>query len=194
MSARLSNGIVIGLVEDLRDPEGLGRVRVRYPYLDNQLSDWARLATLMAGDGRGSFFRPEPGDEVLMAFEQGDPRRPYVLGGLWSKATPPPEDDGSAEQNNWRFFKSLSGHLFIFDDTSGQEKIDIIDKDGLRRVTIDSANGKIEVISSQGDVEVKAAAGEVKIEALNVTIAAQASLTLRCNGPTTIEGSPVAIN
>ena len=70
----------------------------------------------------------------------------------------------------------------------------MIDKDGLRRVTIDSANGKIEVSCTQGDVEVSAATGQVKVEAVNISIEAQASLTLRCNGPTTIEGNPVAIN
>jgi uncharacterized protein involved in type VI secretion and phage assembly len=189
-----SNGILIGIVDDLQDPEGLARVRVRYPYLGDQKSDWARLAVPMAGDGRGTFFRPEVGDEVLVAFEQRDPRRPYVLGSLWSQADPPPEDDGQAAQNNWRFIQSRSGHIILLDDTAGQEKIELIDKDGLRRVTIDSANGKIEVICSQGDVKVSAAAGEVRVEGLTVVVEAQTSLTLRSSGPTTIEGNPVAIN
>ena len=194
MAGNRSNGIVIGIVDDLRDPEGLGRVRVRYPHLGNQLSDWARLAMPMAGNGRGTYFRPEKGDEVLMAFEHGDPRRPNVLGALWSQADPPPEDDGQAVQNNWRFIQSRSGHIILLDDTDGQEKIELIDKDGQRRVKIDSANGKIEVTCTQGNVEVSAAAGEVKVEALTVLVEAENSLTLRCNGPTTIKGNPVAIN
>ena len=189
-----SNGIVIGIVDDLRDPDGLGRVRVRYPHLDNQVSDWARLASPMAGNGRGLFFRPEIGDEVLMAFEHGDPRRPNVLGALWSQVDPPPEDTGQDVQNNRRLIKSRSGHIICFDDTNGQEKIELIDKDGLRRVTIDSANGKIEVTCTQGDVEVSAAAGEVKISALTVLIEAETSLTLDCKGAITIKGNPVAIN
>jgi uncharacterized protein involved in type VI secretion and phage assembly len=194
MAERGSNGIVIGIVADLKDPAGLGRVRVRYPYLDNQMSDWARLAATMAGNGRGTFFRPEVDDEVLVAFENGDPRRPYVLGSLWSQADPPPEDEGSAADNNWRFIQSRSGHIILLDDTAGSEKIELIDKDGLRRVKIDSANGKIEVTCTQGDVKVSAGTGEVRIEALTVVIEAQASLTLKSNGPTTIEGNPVAIN
>src|SRR5690242_926559 len=103
------NGIVIGLVKDLEDPQNLGRVRVTFPYLDDQLSDWARLVTPMAGKDRGVFFRPEVGDEVLVAFELGDVRRPYVLGALWSTTDTPPPDDGKAKDNNWRFIKSRKG-------------------------------------------------------------------------------------
>ena len=84
MGGQQVNGIVIGLVTDLADPENLGRVRARYPYLGDEISDWARLVTPMAGKDRGVFFRPEVGDEVLVAFELGDVRRPYVLGSLWS--------------------------------------------------------------------------------------------------------------
>jgi uncharacterized protein involved in type VI secretion and phage assembly len=88
------NGIVVAIVDDLNDQDDLGRVRVRYPHLNDEISDWARVATPMGGKGRGLFFRPEKNDEVLVAFELGDPRRPYIVGGLWSKADPPPEDDG----------------------------------------------------------------------------------------------------
>jgi uncharacterized protein involved in type VI secretion and phage assembly len=194
MAQNGSNGIVIGVVIDLEDPAGLGRVRVRYPHLGDKPSDWARLASPMAGDRRGFFFRPEVEDEVLVAFEHGDPRRPYVLGALWSQADPPPPEGGSARENNWRFIQSRSGHIVLLDDTVGSEKIELIDKDGLRRVKIDSANGNIEVTSSQGNIEVKAEAGEVKVQGVTVVVQAQTSLTLKCDGPTTIKGSPVAIN
>jgi uncharacterized protein involved in type VI secretion and phage assembly len=154
--------IMAAEVADLDDPEKLGRVRVRYPHLDNQLSDWARLVTLMAGPDRGVFFRPQQGDEVLVALEHNDPRRPYILGSMWSKVDTPPRDDGQPTQNNWRFFKSRSGHIIKLDDTQGKEKIEIIDKDGARKVVIDSAAQKIQVICDSGDVEVKAGAGSVK--------------------------------
>jgi uncharacterized protein involved in type VI secretion and phage assembly len=210
MAQTRSNGIVVGLVDDLEDPAGLGRVRLRFPHLDGELSDWARLAAPMAGDGRGTFFRPEVGDEVLCAFEHGDPRRPYVVGALWSQADPPPSGGGSARENNWRFIQSRSGHIILLDDTAGQEKIELIDKDGQRRVKIDSANGKIEVTCTQGNVEVSAEAGEVKVKGVTIvveaqstltltsngtaTVEAQGNLTLRSNGITTIRGSSVAIN
>ena len=79
------NGIVIGVVVDLDDPEQLGRVRVKFPHLNDEVSDWSRLATPLGGKDRGWFLRPEKDDEVLVACEQGDPRRTYVVGSLWKK-------------------------------------------------------------------------------------------------------------
>lgn len=191
---RNTNGIVIGLVIDLKDEENIGRVKVKYPHWEDQPSDWARIAAPMAGNGRGTFFRPEVGDEVLVAFEHGEPRRPYIIGALWSKADPPPQDDGDAEKNNWRFIKSRSGHIILLDDTQGKEKIVFVDKDNLRKVIIDSANSKIEVICDQGNVEVKASAGDVKVEAINVSIKATAELKLEATGNVTIKGAMVNIN
>ncbi len=188
------NGIIIGLVSDLNDPEGLGRVKVKFPTLNDEESDWARLAMPMAGSDRGTFFRPEVKDEVLVAFEHGDARRPYVVGSLWSKTDKPPKDDGNATQNNWRFIQSRSGHIIKLDDTQGQEKIEIIDKDGAHKIVIDSANKKIQVICDTGDVEVKAGAGTVKIEALTVEIKATANMTLEASGTMTIKGATVNIN
>jgi uncharacterized protein involved in type VI secretion and phage assembly len=191
---RTSNGIVIGLVIDLKDEEGIGRIKVKYPHLEDQPSDWARLAAPMAGNKRGTFFRPEVGDEVLVAFEHGEPRRPYIVGALWSKKDPPPDDLGDAEKNDVRLIESRSGHRIILDDTQGKEKIVFIDKDDLRKVVIDSANSKIEVICEQGNVEVKAAAGDVKVEAVNVSIKATAELKLEATGNVTIKGALVNIN
>lgn len=195
MDDRQTNGMLVGIVSDLNDPERLGRVKVKFPTLDYQESDWVRLATPMAGANRGVFFRPEKDDEVLIGFECGDPRRPYMLGALWSTADKPPPDDGQPTSNNWRFIQSRSGHIIKLDDTRGGEKIEVIDKDGLRRVVIDSANSKVQVTCRQGDVEVEAAAGSVTLKALTITVEATNNLTLKCNaGPVTIQGSVVNIN
>ena len=188
------NGIVIGVVMDLDDPDRIGRVRVKYPHLGDEPSDWARIATPMAGKDRGAFFRPEKDDEVLVAFEHGEPRRPYVIGALWSKVDTPPPHDGSATDNNWRFLKSRSGHVIKLDDTKGSEKVEIIDKDEKRRVVIDSANSKIQVICEQGDVEVQAKSGSVKVEAMTVEIKSKANMTLEASGTMTIKGATVNIN
>jgi uncharacterized protein involved in type VI secretion and phage assembly len=179
------SSIVIGVVADLNDPEGLGRVRVTYPYLNDQLSDWARLVTLMAGGGRGAFFRPEKGDEVLVGFEHCDPRRPYVLGGLWSTVDKPPVKNDQPTKNNVRQITSRSGHVLRFDDTQGQERIELIDKNGARKVIIDSASQKIQVICDSGDVEVSAGKGKVKVNATTVEIVA--------SGGVTIEGATVEV-
>ena len=188
------NGIVIGLVKDLEDPQNLGRVRVTFPYLDDQLSDWARLVTPMAGKDRGVFFRPEVGDEVLVAFELGDVRRPYVLGALWSTTDTPPPDDGKAKDNNWRFIKSRKGHIVKLDDTEGKEKIEIIASDGKRKIVFDVAGEKIEVTCDTGDIEVSAPSGDVKVNAKNVEIKASADMKLQADGTMTIKGATVNIN
>lgn len=187
--------LMIGVVIDLEDPEGLGRVKVRFPELEDQESDWARLVAPFAGNGRGAFFRPEVDDEVLVGFEHGDKRRPYVLGGLWSTTDPPPADDGRATENNWRFITSRSGHVIKLDDTSGQELIEIVTNDGERRVVLDTAGSKIEVVSETGDVEVKATAGKVKVEALDVEVKGQTSVKveaptveLKAQGQMTVDG------
>lgn len=195
MGERAENGIVVGVVCDLNDTDNLGRVRVKYPHLGGQVSDWARLATPMAGAGRGVFFRPEKDDEVLVGFEHGDPRRPYILGSLWSQVDKPPKDDGQKTQNNWRFIQSRSGHIVKLDDTSGKEKIEIIDKDSKRRIVIDSANRRIQILcdSAAGDIEIKAPLSDVKIEAATITVKATTSLTLESDGVVTISGK-TAVN
>lgn len=188
------NGIVIGLVIDLEDPENLGRIRVKYPYLGDAPSDWARLVTPMAGKDRGMFFRPEVDDEVLVAFELGDVRRPYILGSLWSTTDTPPPDDGQAKKNNWRFIKSRNGHIVKLDDTQGKEKIEIIGSDGQRQIVFDIAAQKIQVTCDTGDIEVSAAAGKVKVDALTVEIKASGNMTLEATGTMTIKGATVNIN
>lgn len=194
MPAQQDYGVVIGLVSDLRDPDGLGRVRVKYPHLGGQLSYWARLVAPMAGKDRGAFFRPEVDDEVLVVFEQGDPRRPCILGSLWSQPDPPPADDGQPSQNNWRFIRSRSGHLVKLDDTDGKERIEIVGKGDGHRVVIDVANKKIQVKCDSGDVEVSATSGTVKVEAKTVEVKSGGDMTLEATGQMTIKGATVNIN
>jgi len=188
------HGVLIGIVSDLEDPERIGRVKVTYPTLNDQESDWIRLIAAGAGKDRGLFFRPEKGDEVIVVFEQGDPLRAYVLGGVWSGEDPPPKDDGDAKANNWRFVRSRSGHVIKLDDTEGAELVEIVDKDGQRRVVLDSANKKIQVICQQGDVEVTAGAGTVKVEATTIEIKATGNLTIEAGGPLKLKGATVDIN
>ncbi len=194
MGGQQVNGIVIGLVTDLADPENIGRVRVTYPYLGDETSDWARLVTQMAGKDRGMFFRPEVGDEVLVAFELGDVRRPYILGSLWSTEDTPPADDGKAKENNWRFIKSRNGHIVKLDDTKGKEKIEITGSDGKHKIVFDIAGKKIQVTCDSGDIEISAPAGTVKVDAQTVEVKASKDMTLQATGNMTIKGATVNIN
>lgn len=188
------NGVVIGIVADLDDPLALGRVRVRLPHLADQLSDWARIAAPMAGKGRGFFMRPEAGDEVLVVFEHGDPRRACIVGAFWSSADGPPDDDGKKVDNNWRFFRSRSGHLLKFDDTGGAERIEIVGQGGGHKLVIDVSGKKIEISCSSGDIALSAPSGKLSIDARQVEIHASAGLKIEAGAALTIKGATVAIN
>lgn len=188
------NGIVIGIVHDLDDPEQLGRVRVRFPHLNDEISQWARIATPMGGKDRGLFMRPERDDEVLVVFEHGDPRRPNVVGSFWNKVDKPPADDGKPVDNNWRFFRSRAGHLLKFDDTSGAERIEIEGKGGTQKLVIDVSGKKIELSCSSGDIAVSAPSGKLTIDAKQVEIRASTTMKLEAQGAMTVNGKTVSIN
>lgn len=194
MAGGRENGVVVGIVESLDDPEDIGRVKVTYPHLGDEVSDWCRLVAPFAGPRRGAFFRPEVDDEVLVVYEHGDPRQPYVLGGVWSKTDPPPPDDGRKTDNNWRFLRSRSGHLVKLDDTAGAEVIEISDGGGTTRVVLETAAGKVRVESDGGDVEVSAPGGAVKILAQTIEIKATGTASLEAGGSLTLKGATVSIN
>lgn len=188
------NGILIGVVVDLDDPEKLGRVRVRLPHLGDAVSDWCRIATPLGGRDRGWFLRPEKDDEVLLACEFNDPRRIYVVGGVWNTVDPPPGDDGKKIENNWRFFRSRSGHVLKFDDTNGAERIEITGKGGKHQIVIDVSGNKIQVTCSSGDLELSAPSGKVSIDAKTVEIKASSTMKIEAGTSMTVKGQTVAIN
>jgi phage baseplate assembly protein V len=199
--ARRVAGVAVGLVIDNQDPQGLGRVRIKFPALsDDEIGHWARVAVLMAGADRGTFFLPEIGDEVLVAFEGGDIARPYVLGGLWNGQDKPPETNANG-QNNLRLVKSRSGHLIRLDDTAGAEKIEIVDGSGGNSITVDVASNTI-TISSAADVTIEAPQGTLTLSAqtieisssANTEVSAQGNLNLEASGNTTLKGAMVSIN
>lgn len=165
-------GVVIGVVTNNKDEEGLGRVKVRFPWLSEvDESHWARIATPMAGKG-GIYFLPEPEDEVLVAFEHGDVRFPYVLGALWNGQQAPPatNDDG---KNNLRIIKSRSGHMIRLNDEDGKEKIEIVDKSAKNSIVFDTAKNTI-TITTDTDITLSAAKGTIKLEAQKIELTSSA--------------------
>jgi uncharacterized protein involved in type VI secretion and phage assembly len=194
VSVESGNGLVIGIVSGLDDPEALARVEVTYPYREDQVSGWARLVTPMGGKQRGLLMRPEVGDEVLVGYEQGDPRRPYILGAVWSSADNPPPDDGQPTQNNLRLIHSRSGHRFVLDDTSGGEQIVIVDKDGTRKIVIDSAGQSIQITCGSGDISLNAPTGQVSISAQSISIQADAEIEIQAGAALTLTGATISIN
>jgi uncharacterized protein involved in type VI secretion and phage assembly len=164
-------GLFVALVTNNQDPEKLGRIRLKYPWLsDTDESDWVRVAAPMAGHDRGVFFLPEAGDEVVVGFVQGDMHVPIVLGGLWGGKDRPPatNEDG---KNNLRLVKSRSGHIIRLDDTDGAEKIEVIDKSGKNSVTIDTKSNTI-TIKAATDLVLEAENGKVSIKGASVEVTA----------------------
>jgi len=186
-------GVVVGIVTNNQDPDKMARVRVKFPWLsDDHESWWARIATPMAGGGRGTYFLPEVNDEVLVAFEHGDVRSPYVIGALWNGQDAPPasNDDG---KNNIRLVHSRSGHLVRLDDTSGDEKIEIIDKTGNNKITIKSSDNSIS-LECTGKMKLHASAGIEITSDADIKIQANAALDMESTAPMTIKGAVVNIN
>jgi uncharacterized protein involved in type VI secretion and phage assembly len=132
-------GVVVGVVTNTDDPDALARVKVSYPWLgDDAESPWARVVTPMAGSSHGLVARPEVGEEVMVLFEHGDMRFPYVIGAVWNAANTPPEHRGADGDNNVRMIRSRSGHEIMLDDTSGSEKIVIVDSSERHRIELSS--------------------------------------------------------
>ena len=156
-------GVHRAVVTDVRDAEGLGRVEVHVPEVAREPS-WAPVATLMAGDGRGTWFVPDVGDEVLVAFEGGDPRRPVVLGSMWSSSQRPPEAMDSAGDNAVRVIRTRSGLEIRLDDASG--RVVVSTPDG---ASITLEHGKV-VIEAAALVQIDAS--QIKASAGMVTVSA----------------------
>lgn len=172
-------GVYPALVSDIRDPDGQGRVKVRLPWSPDNGSAayeaWARLATLMGGNNRGSWFVPDTNDEVLVVFEGGDARRPYVIGGLWNGRDTPPEAMDGAGQNDRKTLRSRNGVRISLDDTSGTESL-LLETPGGQRVTLKDGPGAVEIVDSNGN-SIKMGTSGITVEAaLKVTINAGASM------------------
>lgn len=152
-------GVVDGVVTNINDKDKLGRVKVTFPWMGDAPaieSAWCRVAAPMAGPGRGWMTLPEINDEVLIAFEHGDPAMPYVLGGLWNNRDKPPVGDAVAtagDKVNLRVWRSRSGHMLIFDDTDGKEKVTLRDKNA-NRIEIDSKSDAL-LVDVSGDLAIK---------------------------------------
>ena len=208
------NGLQIAKVTQLQDdPKGEDRILVRMPLVNNQEQGvWARIATLDAGTERGSFFRPEIDDEVIVGFLNGNPNDPIILGMLNSSAKPAPIT--ASDDNHEKGFVTRSGMKFIFDDdkksvtleTPGGKIIKVDEDEGIIQLEDENSNIlKLDdngiTIESKGDINLSAT-GDVKIEGTNVEISANANFTAAGNagaevsspGVTEIKGSLVNIN
>jgi len=169
-------GAFPALVTDVVDPEGLGRVKIALPWSPDtagaRYETWARLATFMAGNNRGSWFIPDVDDEVLIVFEGGDPRRPYVIGSLWNGKDKPPESMDGAGKNFKKVLRSRNGVKLTMDDTDGREQV-ILETPGGQKLTLKDGPGAVEIVDSNGN--------SIKMEASGITITASAKVTINAS-------------
>ena len=180
-------GVHPALVADINDPDGQGRVKIRLPWLpddDGGFSVWARIATLMAGADRGSWFIPDVDDEVLVAFEAGDPRRPYVVGALWNGQDAPPETMDGAGNNFIKSITSRNGVKITLDDNDGQEKM-ILETPGGQKITMQDGPGKVEIVDSNGN--------SITLESSGISVVASAKVTVRAS-TVEVNASMVTVN
>jgi type VI secretion system secreted protein VgrG len=158
------------VVTDTDDPEGIGRVRVKFYWQDKEQSPWIRVITAYAGDNKGMFFIPEIGEEVLVGFEDSNADKPYVIGAHYNGKKKP--DDWKSNKNYKKAIRTSSGHTIEFNDEGGKEEIVIYDKDKINTITL-SSHDKLLTISCQGDM---------KIDAENIEITARKDYKLEVQG------------
>lgn len=168
-------GVYPAIVQSVTDPDNQGRVKVRLPWSPDASANyeaWARLATLMAGNNRGTWFIPDVDDEVLVAFEAGDPRRPYVVGSLWNGQDSPPETMDGGGQNNKKEIVSRQDIRIILDDTDGQVQV-TIQTPGGQTVVLKDTPASIELTDSNGNT--------IKMEAAGITLQTTAKLSIQAS-------------
>ena len=203
-------GMVTGLVTNLNDPDNLGRVKVKYAWLGDVESTWARMSAPMAGAERGWMILPEVNDEVLVAFEQGDIHHPYILGALWNSKDKPPKPNNEVFKGgkvNERILKSRSGHMIILDDTDGKEQIIIQDKTSKNKIVINSKDNTITIsvdkdlssnakgattIQSTGKITLKSM-DDLSIECKNFEVNAQMNANVKANVGVNVQNAAAKI-
>ena len=197
-------GVAVAIVTDNDDPDGMGRVKLTYPWRDaDDKSDWARIAVPMAGPDRGTFFLPDVDDEVLVAFENNDIHHPIVIGALWNGEQRPPakNEDG---KNNVRKITSRNGHEIVFDDADRGGKIEISteaghsvvldDTGGSETVTVEDKNGqRIAFDANQGSIDVTGNT-KVSVTAPMIELKGNGNINIEASGVLTLKGSLVNIN
>ncbi len=139
------SGDQVAVISDNNDPEGMGRVRVRFPWSTN-LTPWLRMVMPHAGSDKGLYFIPETGEEVLVGFEGGDVEKPYVKGTLYN---------GNAKAAGWKTkgndikaIRTRSGHTIELNDKGGSEMITISDKNG-NVIQLDTAGSNMTITTPQ---------------------------------------------
>ncbi|MGE0526251.1 MAG: phage baseplate assembly protein V [Bdellovibrionales bacterium] len=187
-------GPVIALVTSLEDPDKLGRVKVKYPWLDEKIeSGWARIAAPFAGKDRGIQFIPEVGDEVLVFFQMGNFQKPVIVGSLWNGKDTPPSDVQEGK-NHLKVIRTTASHKIEFSDNKDDLYILISDGEGKNSIKLNIKDGAIEIISEK-KITIKSENGEIEMKADTIVFESKSKTEIK-NGSSRMEinGSSVKIN
>jgi len=166
-------------VTSVDDPEGLARVKVELYSMDTDRDTavWARVAAPFAGADRGAFFLPQPGDEVLVVFVNGDARAPVVVGGLWNGSDRPPETV-SGRVDRWTITGVAGTRIAIVEESDATAKIECTTPAGVTFTMTDEGGGKVEIVCAGNTITIEPsgvsvrAAAKVTVQASTVDVSA----------------------
>ena len=168
------SGVVPARVVDHNDPKKMGRIKVQFFWQADGSTHWARATSPHAGPGRGFMFMPEVGDEVAVAFEDGDPERPVILGSLWNGVQLAPRDgffspDADIPENNVKRIATKSGNRMQLIDVPGQETVVLASPNHSTLTLTEKSTGtgrSLITLQTDGDIVLAAPKGRVHIKSL----------------------------
>jgi phage protein D len=169
------HGVMIGTVSNNMDPLSQGRVKVMFPNLGSAppiLSNWCRIAAGSGGLMSGSYFIPDVGTEVLVAFEHGDVNFPYVIGTLWNAMNLPPKPSSAVVIGGKvveRIIQTPMGLKITMVDMPGKMGIELSDKLGMNSIAIDAVKGAVAI----------KALTDVTIDSLNFKVNSKALIDMK---------------
>ena len=181
-------GVVIAEVTENCDKTMRGRVRVRLPWLPGY-EPWARVAAAMAGDDRGAYVMPRAGDEVLVVFNHGDVREPYVIGSLLNGNSKPPVTAPDDADTKW-VIRMSKDHEIVFDDAARSIRI----KAGTRQVTLTDQQIELSVDDDKTTAITLDTKGNITIKAKQTLTLEAQSIKLRGTDKVAIQGGTVDLD
>ncbi|MBD2564611.1 MULTISPECIES: VgrG-related protein [Nostoc] len=196
-----SETLLVGIVTDNKDPEKMGRVKVKFPTLtEDHTSDWARVVAVGAGPNRGFDCLPEVNDEVLVGFEHGDIHRPYVIGGVWNGKDAPPEkvSDSVTGGVRLRTIKTRVGHVlqFVEEDKGSSKKGIRVETEYGHKIYLNDSQKCIEIETKGGHkIKMDDMGKSVSVKSTgNMSLDAAGNIDISANGTITVKGALIRLN